>query len=89
MPIGAPQPQKVPGLYPGEQNLRFHVLADPDVFDATPAAHAWLDRQRERERKEERERIIALIDQSETFYLADKFGVYAEAKIREALTPKG
>ena len=35
----------------------------------------------------ERERIIRLINESETFYLADKHGVYAEAKIREALQP--
>lgn len=39
-------------------------------------------------RRLERERIIALIDNSKTFYLADWFGVYAEPKIRKALEPK-
>jgi len=43
-------------LYPGEHNFRFHVLADPDVFDATPGAHAWLNRQRDLAARAERER---------------------------------
>ena len=38
--------------------------------------------------KQERERIIRLLDTSQTFYMADRFGVYAEPRIREALKPE-
>lgn len=37
---------------------------------------------------QERERVATLIDQSMTFWLADKYGVYAKPRILDAITPR-
>lgn len=47
-------------LYPGQHNFRFHVISH-DSWDATPAAHKWLDGIRATSAHEERERIITLL----------------------------
>lgn len=48
------------GLYHGQNNFEFHVVSD-DIFDATHAAHEWLNRQRGEAKTDERQRILAAL----------------------------